>query len=74
MTELAAVGTALRDAPLDGFDEDPGEVLDAAAAEMVALLARAERVALALSDELQRRFFTHAGTPAPVGIRPRSES
>ena len=35
---------------------------------MAALLARVERAAYELSDELQRRFFTHAGTPAPLGI------
>ena len=35
------------------------------------LLGRTERAAFGLSDDLQRRFFTHAGTPAPVGIEAR---
>jgi uncharacterized circularly permuted ATP-grasp superfamily protein/uncharacterized alpha-E superfamily protein len=65
---LGPLGEALRDAPLAGFEPESGEVLETACADLAVLLGRAERAASSLSDELQRRFFTHAGTPAPVGI------
>jgi uncharacterized circularly permuted ATP-grasp superfamily protein/uncharacterized alpha-E superfamily protein len=62
----ALVGTALV-----GFEPESGDVLEAACAELAALLNGAERVAYGVSDELHRRFFTHAGTPAPVGVGAR---
>jgi uncharacterized alpha-E superfamily protein len=65
---LRPLATALRGAPLDGFEQESGEQLEKACTALAALLAVAERTALGLSDELQRRFFTHAGTPAPMGI------
>jgi uncharacterized alpha-E superfamily protein len=58
---------AFRDASLGGFEPEEGEVLETACASLSALLSRAERAAFGLSDELQRRFFSHAGTPAPLG-------
>jgi uncharacterized circularly permuted ATP-grasp superfamily protein/uncharacterized alpha-E superfamily protein len=58
---------AFREASLAGFEPEAGEVLEAACTELSALLSRAERAAFGLSDELQRRFFSHAGTPAPLG-------
>ena len=66
--ELAALAEAWREAPLEGFDHDAGEELEHACFALARLLARAERASLAMSDELQRRFFTHAATPAPLGI------
>jgi uncharacterized alpha-E superfamily protein len=65
---LAPLGEALRNTPLGGFQLEAGQVLEASCAELASLLVRIERVAFGLSDELQRRFFTHAGTPVPVGI------
>ena len=45
------------------------ETCNALAAEALGkLLDRCERAAYDLSDEAHRRFFTHAGTPVPLGI------
>jgi uncharacterized circularly permuted ATP-grasp superfamily protein/uncharacterized alpha-E superfamily protein len=68
--ELGPLIASLRTLPLVGFEPESGEVLEAACANLAALLGRAEQVAYAVSDDLQRRFFTHAATPAPVGIGP----
>jgi uncharacterized circularly permuted ATP-grasp superfamily protein/uncharacterized alpha-E superfamily protein len=68
---LGPLADTLARAPLAGFEPESGEVLEAACAELAALVGRTERAALSLSDEAQRRFFTHAGTPAPVGIEAR---
>ncbi|MDB4937727.1 MAG: hypothetical protein JWP87_4699 [Labilithrix sp.] len=57
----------LRGARLEGFEPEEGAALEAACEELAHLLRRAERSAYGLSDELQRRFFSHAGTPAPLG-------
>ena len=65
---LAPLAQELRDVSLEGFEPETGEILEAACADLAALLHRAERAAFGISDHLQRRFFTHAGTPAPVGI------
>jgi uncharacterized alpha-E superfamily protein len=65
---LEPVRLALRAVGLDGFEQEAGPTVEAAAKNLAALLGRAERAAFGLSDELQRRFFSHAGTPAPVGI------
>jgi uncharacterized circularly permuted ATP-grasp superfamily protein/uncharacterized alpha-E superfamily protein len=66
--EMQSIALALRAAPLAGFEPESGGVLEAACADLAALLSRAERAAFALSDDVQRRFFTHAGTPAPLGV------
>ncbi len=66
--ELGALIAAFRSLPLAGFEPESGETVDAACQHLAGLLERAEQVAYGVSDELQRRFFTHAGTPAPVGI------
>jgi uncharacterized alpha-E superfamily protein len=71
--ELGSLIGTLRSLPLSGFELERGEVLERACEGLITLLERAERVAYAVSDELQRRFFTHAGSPAPVGIRMRRE-
>jgi len=65
---LAPLGEALRNTPLGGFQSEAGEVLETSCTELASLLLRIERAAFGHSDELQRRFFTHAGTPVPVGI------
>jgi uncharacterized alpha-E superfamily protein len=59
-----ALLAALRAAPLAGFEADAGDALEAACADLAAVLERTQAAAFELSDELQRRFFTHAGTPA----------
>jgi uncharacterized alpha-E superfamily protein len=64
---LASLAAALRSAPLAGFEAEAGEELEEGCAELAGLLVRVERAAFAVSDELQRRFFTHAGT-APVSV------
>ena len=66
--ELRAIARRLDATPLSGFEQEEGGVLEKACEDLRALLARTERAAFGLSDELQRRFFTHAATPAPVGI------
>lgn len=65
---IAPVSEALRDAPLGGLEAEDGAPLEDACAHIVMLLDRAEHVAFSLADELQRRFFSHAASPAPVGI------
>jgi uncharacterized circularly permuted ATP-grasp superfamily protein/uncharacterized alpha-E superfamily protein len=69
--DLGPLIASLRTLPLVGFEPESGEVVDAACANLQVLLERAEQVACDISDDLQRRFFTHAATPAPVGIGPR---
>jgi hypothetical protein len=53
---------------LDGFEPESGEVLENACLELAQRLGRIEQVGFSLSDDVQRRFFTHAGTPVPLGI------
>ncbi|WP_394829695.1 circularly permuted type 2 ATP-grasp protein [Pendulispora albinea] len=65
---LAPLEDALLRAPLAGFEPESGEVLEAACAELGALLDRVARAAWSLSDELQSRFFTHAKSPFALGI------
>jgi uncharacterized circularly permuted ATP-grasp superfamily protein/uncharacterized alpha-E superfamily protein len=65
---LQPVVRALRAVALSGFEQESGPALEGACSELAATLFHAERVAYQLSDELQRRFFSHAGTPAPLGI------
>ena len=69
---LESLVEALGRAPLDGFEPESGEVLEAACVELEASLNLAERAANGVSDELRRRFFTHAGTPAPLSTRARA--
>ncbi len=64
---LGPLADALRTAPLEGFEPEGGPALEAACADLAARLELARGAAFGLSDELQRRFFTHAGTPAPRG-------
>jgi uncharacterized circularly permuted ATP-grasp superfamily protein/uncharacterized alpha-E superfamily protein len=64
---LGPIATSLRAVALEGFEPEEGSELEASCATLAALLGRAERAAIGLSDELQRRFFSHAGTPAPLG-------
>jgi uncharacterized alpha-E superfamily protein len=66
--DLGPLIATLRTLPLVGFEPESGEVVDAACANLITLLGRAEQIAYAVSDDLQRRFFTHAATAAPVGI------
>lgn len=65
---LAPLALELRRARLDGFEPESGEVLEGACLELAQRLGRIEQVGFSLSDEVQRRFFTHAGTPVPLGI------
>jgi len=65
--QLGPISLALRAVSLEGFEPEEGSVLEGSCAALAVLLGRAERAAVALSDELQRRFFSHAGTPAPLG-------
>jgi len=65
---VAALGLELRRSPLDGFEPETGEVVDRAAEGLAKLLERTEKAAYDVSDEVQRRFFSHAGSPVPTGI------
>jgi uncharacterized alpha-E superfamily protein len=65
---LAALGQELRRCPLEGFEPEEGPEVERAAEVLGKLLDRCERAAYDLSDEAHRRFFTHAGTPVPLGI------
>ena len=64
---LGPLHKALSRTSLDGFEAESGELLEKACADLAALVGRIERGAYAVSDELQRRFFSHAGTSAPLG-------
>jgi uncharacterized alpha-E superfamily protein len=63
---LEPLAEALHSAALEGFDTEDGVVVERACHDLAALLGGVEQAALRLSNELQRRFFTHAGTPAPL--------
>lgn len=65
---LAAALTGLRAVPLAALEPETGPEVEDACRALAAALAHAERAAYSLSDELQRRFFSHAATPAPLGI------
>lgn len=65
---LEPASLALSRVSLAGFEPESGPVLDAACRGLAESLERVERAAFALSDDLQRQFFTHTATPAPVGI------
>ena len=67
-TELEPLSAALRAYRLEALEAEPGAPLQAACAELAALLVRAQRVAFALSDALHRRYFTHVGRPEAVGF------
>jgi uncharacterized circularly permuted ATP-grasp superfamily protein/uncharacterized alpha-E superfamily protein len=57
--ELSALIAALRNLPLAGFEPEKGEDLEGACKSLAGVLERAERLAYSVSDDLQRRFFTH---------------
>jgi uncharacterized circularly permuted ATP-grasp superfamily protein/uncharacterized alpha-E superfamily protein len=59
---------ALCNASLVGFESEANDVVEEACTDLAMLLGRIERAALGVSDRVQRRFFTHAETPAPLGI------
>ncbi len=61
---LGPLAARLRAFSLAGFEPEEGELLERSCAALGTLLADTQRAAFALSDELQRRFFSHAGTPA----------
>ena len=65
---LGPLAKALRGMSLAGFEPEGGAALEAACVDLARLLDAARAAAFGLSDELQRRFFTHAGTPAPLGV------
>jgi uncharacterized alpha-E superfamily protein len=60
--ELGSLIGTLRQLPLGGFEPESGETVEAACKHLAGLLERAEQVAFTISDDLQRRFFTHVGT------------
>jgi uncharacterized alpha-E superfamily protein len=57
--ELSALIASLRNLPLAGFEPEKGQDLENACTNLAAVLDRAERLAYSVSDDLQRRFFTH---------------
>jgi len=61
---LGPLAARLQGVSLVGFEPEEGELLERSCAELGTLLADTQRAAFALSDELQRRFFSHAGTQA----------
>ncbi len=63
--ELGGLIAALRNLPLVGFEPEKGEELEKACRNLAEILERAERLSYAVSDDLQRRFFTHTRHGAP---------
>lgn len=57
--ELGALIASFRNLPLAGFEPERGEELERACRHLAGVLDRTERLAYAVSDDLQRRFFTH---------------
>jgi uncharacterized alpha-E superfamily protein len=78
--ELRALTTALAETDLAPFDPNPDDgtpaldegapcpSIEPACAALAALLGEVRSAAFRLSDDLHSRFFSHAGTPAPVGL------
>ena len=66
---LSAALAALRDTRVESFDTDDRMSLEHACADLADTLGKAREAAFSVSDELARRFFSHAGSPAPVGFR-----
>jgi uncharacterized circularly permuted ATP-grasp superfamily protein/uncharacterized alpha-E superfamily protein len=60
---LGPLAESLRAVPLVPFEAETGEALESACAKLALFLGQVERAAYGVSDELQRRFFSHAGTP-----------
>ena len=61
--ELGPIATAFADVQLDAFEPEEGDRLESACRDLAQLLRRAEQLAYGFSDELQRRYFTHAARP-----------
>jgi uncharacterized circularly permuted ATP-grasp superfamily protein/uncharacterized alpha-E superfamily protein len=68
VASLESSSRALSRVSLAGFEPESGAVLERSCRELAELLEHVERSVFALSDDLQRQFFTHTATPAPVGI------
>ncbi|MBK8256102.1 MAG: circularly permuted type 2 ATP-grasp protein [Polyangiaceae bacterium] len=66
--ELRGAIEKLASSDLRAFEAVEPEKVDQACATLAAGLAHARGVAFDLSDVLHRRFFSHAATPAPVGV------
>lgn len=66
--ELRALGEALSTLDLAAFDPEGDGSIEPAAAALARLLADVRAAAFRLSDDLHRRFFSHAGTPVPLGL------
>lgn len=67
-TGVDEVAAALMSTSLSGFEAESGITLERACTALATLLDQAEHTALDLSDDVQRRFFNHADSPAPVGV------
>jgi uncharacterized circularly permuted ATP-grasp superfamily protein/uncharacterized alpha-E superfamily protein len=62
---IRKLGKELSDFPLDALADD-GVAVGHACAKLADLLGRVERASYVLSDDLSRRFFSHAASAAPV--------
>ena len=65
---LAKLAEAVRAVDLGEFEAESGPTLEQACAKLAGLLERLRAASFGLSDELQRRFFSHASTPLPLGV------
>lgn len=66
--QLAVARDELVALPLARFDGEDVGALDEACLALAELLRAAQGAGFALSDELSRRYFSHAETPAPTGM------
>jgi uncharacterized circularly permuted ATP-grasp superfamily protein/uncharacterized alpha-E superfamily protein len=65
---LEKLAEAVRAVDLGEFEAESGPTLEQACAKLAGLLERLRAASFGLSDELQRRFFSHASTPLPLGV------
>ena len=67
-SELRGLGLELTALDLAAASARGDEAIEEICRTLTGLLAEVRAAAFRLSDELQRRFFSHAGTPAVLGI------
>ncbi len=65
--DLRGLALALSAVDLAAFEAEDGASVEPACAALGKLLSDVRAGAFRLSDDLHRRFFSHAGTPAPLG-------
>ncbi len=66
---LAKSADELRAFSLAPFEQESGVELARACTALGDVMVRIEQAAFQISDDSQRKFFSHAATPAPLGVQ-----